>query len=129
MKPIHVLVSGAPGLMREIVTQAVTSQADMTLIDTIADISLGSLSAHGGADVVVFLLDSDVASADAALRRTFSTCAVVAVDSGGGGAWSYDYELRRAGEVVGELTPEAVIGAIRSSAERLARRESALRSP
>lgn len=120
MKPIHVLVSGGPGLAREIVIQAVTSQADMMLIDMTKDVSLGSLTGHGGADVLVFLLDSNVASDEAVLRRTFSTYAVVAVDNGGNGAWSYDYEFRRAGEIVGELTPEAVIGAIRGSAERMA---------
>ena len=122
MEPIHVFVSGAPGLMREIVLRAVASQPDMRIVDPPTDAS--SAAAHvpelGGPEVVVVILhDASDASIDAVVTRAFPTRAVVAVDTRGRSVWSYDYELRRSNRLAGELTPNAVIDAIRVAAERM----------
>lgn len=117
MKPTHVLVSGAPGLAREIVVQIVASQQDMTLVATIEEISRDVLSERDDVDVVVLLLDQGAMSHGAALSRIFPTCAVVILGSRGAGAWTYEPEVRRAAEVVGDLTPETVANAIRSAAQ------------
>jgi DNA-binding NarL/FixJ family response regulator len=127
VKHTHVLLSGAPGLVREIVSQIVTSQQDMTLVDTTEDVSSGVLARHGDVDVVVILIDGSTASPDAAVTRAFSPCAVVVLR--GDGAWSYEHEVRRVGEIVGELTPDAVAGAIRSAAKRRAASPAVLPAP
>jgi hypothetical protein len=120
VKPTHVLLSGAPGLTREIVAQIVSSQQDMTLVEATESIAFGPHSAHDDVDVIVMLLDESSPSHDDLVRRTFQACAIVVVDDAGGGAWTYQYEARRAEEIVGDLTPEAVAGAIRSAAKRTA---------
>lgn len=127
MEPIRVLVSGAAGLMREIVVRAVTLQSDMTLVDASGDAGGWSVERHGADVVVVVLHDTDAESADIRLRHAFSTRAVVAIDSRARVAWSYDYEFRRADEIAGELTPDAVIDVIRTSAKRMRASESAAR--
>lgn len=149
MKPTHVLLSGGPGLVREIVAQIVVSQQDMTLVETSGGMAHGALQPRADVDVVVLLLDPgsrgqdvmpspDAAAGpdasdqdaelrhDAALRHIFPACAVVVVDNRGTGAWTYEPEIRRTAEVVGELTPEAVAGAIRSAARRKALRRTVI---
>src|SRR5690349_341278 len=67
--PIHVLVKGAEGLMREIVMQAVTSQTDMRLVpEAVADSAESPSEPNDRtADVVVLVLheanDANVATA------------------------------------------------------------------
>jgi hypothetical protein len=125
VKPTHVLLSGAPGLAREIVAQIVSSQGDMTLIATTEAISPGVDAEHGDdVDVIVMLLDERSPSHDAAVLRAFPACTAVVVGNGGAGAWTYGYEVRRIDEIVGDLTPDAVAGAIRSAAKRTAQARS-----
>jgi hypothetical protein len=122
VEPIHVSVSGAPGLMREIVMQAVTSQPDMRIVDGREGVSpsVSRAPEEDGPDVVVVILhDVSDASIDAVVARAFSTRAVVAVDTLGGSVWSYDYELRRSTRLAGEVTPTALVEAIRVAAERM----------
>ena len=120
---IRVLVSGAPGLTREIVIQAVASQPDMALVDAPDDVALGSFRQIGDADVIVVLLAADGVSVDAVLGNTFGGCAVVAVADSAQSAWSYEYELRRVAAIVNELSPQVLLGAIRTAAQRIALRK------
>ena len=122
MESIHVLVTGAPGLLREIVTQAVTSQPDMRILEASMDASASSSPSPeiGGPDVVVIILhNASDKSIDPLVARAFPTRAVVAIDTRGASVWSYDYPLRRSSNLAGELTPSTVVGAIRMAADRM----------
>ena len=118
MQPIHVLVTGAPGLMREMVVHAVISQADMTVLPegVTAGEPLGTVMDLAADVVVVIVNDSEAVVVDALLDRAFPSRGVLAVASSGQRARGYDYQLRLADDVTGELSPQGVLDAIRRRA-------------
>ena len=124
VEPVHVLVRGAVGLMREIVTQAVTSQPDMRLVPEAVPDSAQSPSEpmDATADVVVLVLHAaDDANVAAAIEDQVPAPAIVAVDTLAQTMWLYDYELYRSNRIGGDLGPEAIVRAIRAASARLRR--------
>ena len=124
VEPIHVVVKGAVGLMREIVMQAVASQPDMRLMGDGASepAETPASSGDGNPDVVVLLLHGSTdSSVETAIEQQVPAPAVVAVDTLAQSLWLYDYELYRSNRIEGDFAPHVVVRAIRAAYSRLRR--------
>jgi hypothetical protein len=121
VRPIHVLIAGLRGLLRDILADAVLSQADMRLVpETLPAGGPLSVAQRTDAEVVVFVAAPAEASAvDVTLRAAFPSRAVVAVFADGRKVLLYNYVLRRTAGQEAQLssydqpTPQGVVEAIR----------------
>jgi DNA-binding NarL/FixJ family response regulator len=118
VRQLRVLIVGAARLIHDIVSSAVMSQPDMSLLPDLATVDGELLPAQRtDADVVVCLLD-DTSGQGATMhvQQTFPHRAVLALHRGGEHAWLYDYGLRMIEEFQGDLSPDVVLDAIRRGA-------------
>jgi hypothetical protein len=117
---MRVLVVGSPGLLHDMVTDAVRSQPDMTLLphDVAASGSL-SVAQRTDAEAIVYLIGArEPGPIEAVLRKALPRRAVLAIRESGEHAGLYDYDLHVAAELRGDLSPRALLDEIRRCVQR-----------
>lgn len=122
MRFLHVLVDGAPGLLRDVVRRVVAAQPDMRLApERVVRAAPLTIAQRDDASVTVLILDqARDAEADAQLRMLLPLRPVVAVYAGGQRVALYRYELCYTRRLPADSSADAVAGAIRESADALA---------
>jgi hypothetical protein len=115
---LHVLVDGAPGLLRDVVRRVVATQPDMSLTpDRVVRVPPLTVAQRDDASVTVLILEqARDAEADAQLRVQFPPRPVVAVYAGGERVALYRYELSFTRRLPADSSAEKVLDAIRESA-------------
>jgi DNA-binding NarL/FixJ family response regulator len=124
VKRIRILLAEMPRMMREIVESAVSTQADMQIIGAIEErlVERGALTAaaearveRADADVVILGLQrDDEARAYDRLLYVRPRLTLLAITGDGRGAFLY--ELRPHKVPIGDVSPEGLLGAIRTAA-------------
>src|SRR5436305_1004237 len=111
VRHLRVLVVGATSLIHDIVTNAVTSEQDMSLLpESVMTNAPLSAAQRFDAEVIVYLLDdASRQRATESIHELFPRRAVVAVDRGGERVWLYDYGLRLDEELRGDLSPQMLL--------------------
>jgi DNA-binding NarL/FixJ family response regulator len=119
LQPIRVLIVDMPRMLHEIVHRSVDECDDMLVVGSLHDRDEGALVQHveeTGPEVVVIGADHpDVAaqSFPSLLANRAMTKLLAVADDGGE---TFLYELRPARTPLGELSPTALLAAIRSAA-------------
>ncbi len=103
-------------MLSDIITDIVTSQADMEIVGTLADpAAIAATVAETDADVVVLgLPDEELPSEYVALLGARPQTRLLGVS--GDGRRAFLYELRPYRSALGEVSPEALVEAIRTAA-------------
>jgi hypothetical protein len=112
---MRVLVVGGPGLLHDIVTDAVRSQPDMTLLpEEVAASGNLTVVQRTDAEAIVYLIEArEPGTIEAILRKALPKRAVLAIRESGEHAGLYDYDLHVAAELEGDLSPRALLDEIR----------------
>ena len=115
MRPIRVLLSGLSGFRGAVVERIIAAQPDMTLVsDFIDDDTLLSGRAADLADVVIVAMDGDrIPALCGPLLYGHPNLRVLAMEDHGGDAVMY--ELRPHRMFLGDVSPEGLVAAVRTS--------------
>lgn len=105
-------------MLSDIITDMVTSQADMEMVGTVTDpTAIAATVTQADADVVVLgLRDAELPSEYAALLDARPQTRLLGVS--GDGRRAFLYELRPYRSALGEVSPEALVEAIRTASAR-----------
>src|SRR2546422_828600 len=105
-------------MLSDIITDIVTSQADMEMVGTLADpAAIAATVAETNADVVVLgLPDEELPSEYAGLLSTRPQTRLLGVS--GDGRRAFLYELRPYRTPLGEVSPQGLVQAIRAETPR-----------
>jgi hypothetical protein len=116
---MRVLVVGGQGLLHDIVTDAVLSQPDMTLVpEDVAASGPLTVAQRVDADAIVYLVGArESGTMDEVLRDALPQRTVLAIRESGEHARLYDYDLHVAAELRGDLSPQSLLDAIRRRVE------------
>jgi len=116
LRRTRIVLAGISRMLSDIITDIVTSQADMEIVGTVTDPAvLAATVAATDADVVVLgLPDADLPSEYAALLSARAQIRLLGVS--GDGRRAFLYELRPYRSALGEVSPETLVEAIRMAA-------------
>lgn len=105
-------------MLSDIITDIVTSQPDMEMVGTVTDGAAAAVTvSETDADVIVLgLPDAELPSEYAALLSARPQTRLLGVS--GDGRRAFLYEVRPHRSALGEVSPEALIDAIRSASAR-----------
>jgi len=111
---IRILLAGMPRMLRAIIAELINSQLDMRVVAEVGrDGALRDLARQLEPDMVILGVDGQEIPAEAReLVRERPSTKVLAVEATGRRAWLY--ELRPHLELIGEISNDALLEAIRT---------------
>ena len=113
MEPSRIVLFDLPRITREIIEQAVEGEPDMVIVDGLADYaSLFDVVERSAPDFVISGQDYELAEVCAVLSRRPRLRVMVVVGDGREAAL---YELRPTRTPLGEISPKAIVEAIRGT--------------
>ncbi len=115
MRRTRIVLAGISRMLSDIITDVVTSQADMEMVGMVADPGmLATTVAEADADVVVLgVPDAELPSEYTMLLGARPQTRLLGVS--GDGRRAFLYELRPHRSALGEVSPQALVEAIRAA--------------